>query len=182
VRPDSVVQFENPDAKTWEFKPADRSNLSIFAELGQLAMITKTPRHYFPQDTGLSNISADTIRADEGALMSQVSGYHATLGDGWEEVARLLGQTLHDAVDLSPSAQVVWLDRESRSLAERADAAVKVKDVFPWQVVAERALGAGQDEIARWEAMRSSEGLGALVAAAQAPTPMPGVPVANGAG
>jgi hypothetical protein len=44
-RPDSVVQFENPDAKVIQLEAADRKNLSIFAELDQLAMITKTPKH-----------------------------------------------------------------------------------------------------------------------------------------
>jgi len=49
-------------------------------------------------------------------------------------------------------------------MAERADAAVKLKEILPWQALAEKVLGASQNEISRWEAQRAGDGLTALVA------------------
>lgn len=156
---DSVFQFENPNAKLVEYSAADRKNLSIYGELDQLSTVTQTPRHYFPLEQGMSNISADAIRASEGALTSRVIGHKASLGEGWEEVERLAGKMLKDPVSLSERAQLVWKDHESRSMAERADAAVKVKDILPWTAIAERYLNFSQDDIARWE----SEGAGKVI-------------------
>ena len=48
VGSDQIVQLENPDSKIDQYPAADRSNLSIFPELDQLAALTKTPVTYFP--------------------------------------------------------------------------------------------------------------------------------------
>lgn len=174
---DSVFQLENPEAKLAEFKAADRGNLSVFAELDHLATITKTPRHYFPMEHGMSNLSADAIRASEGGLHAKVPSHKGSLGEGWEEVLRLGGMMLDDPVRLSPRAELLWVDHESRSLAERADAAAKLKDILPWQALAERVLNATQEEISRWESMRSSDAFSQLVAAAaRQPTTAPAEP------
>lgn len=186
-RPDSVVQFENPEAKLVEFKAADRSNLSVFAELTELAASTSTPRHYLPMEGGISNVSEPTIRAFEGGMHATVNASHKpSLGEGWEEVMRLGGMMLPDSVELSPRASTIWADHESRSLGERADAAVKLAQAgMPWQAVAEYALNLSQDAITRFEAMQSSGALGALLLEAQTPVVAPpGAPVAasNGTG
>jgi hypothetical protein len=163
-------QLENAQAQIAEYKAADRKNLSVFAELDQLSTITKTPRHYFPMEGGMSNLAADAIRASEGSLHAKVTGHKASLGEGWEEVLRLAGLEAKEPYELSGRAELMWKDHESRSLAERADAASKLKDIFPWQVVAERALNATQEEIARWTAERGAESLTQLVTAAQTPS------------
>jgi hypothetical protein len=166
---DSIFQLEKPEAKLAEYKAADRKNLSIFAELTQLAYITKTPAHYFPMDSGLSNISADAVRALEGGLHAKTAGHKGTLGEGHEEILRVGGLMLPTPVKLSPRAELQWGDHESRSLAERADAAGKLKEILPWQALAETVLNASQGDVARWEAMRSSDALGRLLDAAQQP-------------
>ncbi len=180
-RPDSVVQFENPEAKLVEFKAADRSNLSVFSELTELAAATSTPRHYLPMDGGISNVSEPTIRAFEGGMHATVNASHKpSLGEGWEELLRLGGMMLKAPVALSPRAELSWADHESRSLGERADAALKLSQAgLPWQGVAEMALNLSQDEISRYEAMQSSGALGDLIRTAQTPVPPPAVP-ANG--
>lgn len=152
-RPDSVAQFENPDAKVFQLDAADRSNLSVFAELDQLAAVTKTPRHYFPIGTAISNIAEPTIRAFEGALHAKVTGHKASLGEGWEEVQRLaVGMLGEKDVVLSQRATLDWKDHESRSLAERADAATKLKDILPRAALIEKVLNVTADEAARLDA------------------------------
>lgn len=178
-RPDSFFQLTNPEAKLAEFKSADRGNLSIFDELQQLAVITKTPRHYFPMEGGISNIATETVNAYEGAMHAACTGHKAGLGEGWEEVSRLCGRVL--GVEISQRAEMLWADHESRSLAERADAASKLKDVIPQIAVAELALNATPEQIAGWQSMSAANPLAQLVAAAKQPeTPAP-MPNGNGA-
>lgn len=171
-----LFQLENPDAKIVEYQAADRNNLSIYPELGQLAAITKTPRHYFPLEGKLANLSADAIRADEGGMHAKVHDHKGSLGEGWEDMLRLAGIMFDTPLELSPRAELLWRDSESRSLAERASAAAQLKDILPWQALAEDVLGATQDEIARWEAQRSSDALTTLISAAATPVP-DGAPV-----
>lgn len=182
VHADSVFQLEDPAAKLAEFAAADRKNLAVFPELDQLATITKTPRHYFPMDSGMSNLSADAIRASEGGLVAKVPTHKDSLGEGWEEVLRLAGLMLDEPVELSARAEIQWSDHETRSLAERADAATKLKDILPWQALAKKVLNASDDEISRWEAQRSSDALSQLVNELRQPTPAAPAPVPVGAG
>lgn len=172
-RPDSVFQFEDPQAKIAEFQAADRRNLSVFSELTELAAATSTPRHYLPMEGAISNVSEPTIRAFEGGMHATINGSHKpSLGEGWEEVMRLCGLMLENPVELSPRASLVWADHESRSLGERADAALKLQQAgLPWQAVADLALNLGQDEINRYTAMQSSNALAQLLAEAQKPAP-----------
>lgn len=179
LHPDSIFQLENPAAKLAEFQAADRRNLSVFAELDQLAVITKTPRHYFPLEQGMSNLSAEAIMASEGSMHAAVTGHKSTLGEGWEEVNRLCGMVLD--VEISPQAEMVWMDHQSRSLAERADAASKLKDILPPLAIAELVLNATQDQINRWNAQSATSPLLQLMAAAGS-TQTSLVPSANGAG
>lgn len=178
---DEVAQFESPDAKLATFPAADRGNLSVLEELAQLAMITKTPRHYFPTPGGFSNLSADAIRADEGGLNAKVVAHKATLGEGWEEVLRVSGMALPDPVYLSPRARLQWQDHEARSMAERADAAVKLKDLLPRQILWERYLNASLDDVALWESMQASDTIATLMRAAVQPVTQPAPSAGNGA-
>ena len=180
-----VAQFENPDAKLAEYKAADRSQLSIYNELAELASATSTPRHYFPVSGAIANVSAETIRAFEGPLHAAVNGSHKpSLGEGWEEVLRLGGRMLPDPVELSPRAALAWADHESRSLAERADAFSKLAaSGLPWQASAEIALSLGQDPIRRYEAEQAGSALAQLITTARQPQEIPVAAVAtNGNG
>lgn len=170
-RPDSVAQFENPEAHIFEFKAADRKNLNVFDELTELAASTSTPRHYLPMSGGISNVSEPTIRAFEGGMHATVNASHKpSLGEGWEEVMRLGGMMLPEPVVLGPRAATTWADHESRSLGERADAALKLAQAgMPWQGVADMALNLSQDKITGYEAMASSGVLGDLMREAQTP-------------
>lgn len=178
---DQVVQLENPEAKLADFSAADRSNLSVYAELDQLASITATPRHYLPLAQGMTNLSADAIRASEGSLIAKIPDHKASLGEGWEDVLRLSGLMLDEPVELSQRAELQWSDHETRSLAERADAAVKLKDILPQSAIIEYVLNATADQMARWRSERAGDAISTLLAAASQPTPTPApVPALNG--
>lgn len=161
---DSLVQIENPDGKLMQLPEANLENYgtTIDRYVEQLAALTKTPAHYLLGK--LVNVSADAIRAAEAGLVSKVRRHHRSLGESWEDVARLLltadGQSIPDS---AVSAEVVWKDPESRSMAERADAASKLSPILPWQAIAGKVLGASPQEIAEWEAAKASDGLTAAL-------------------
>lgn len=172
---DSVGQFENPATKLEQFDAADRSLLSIGAELDQLAAVTKTPRHYFPIGTSITNIAEPTIRAFEGGLIAKVHGHAATVGEGWEELLRVSGLMLPEPVELSSRAELQWGDFESRSLAERGDAASKLATILPKQAIIEKVLNVAPDVAAKYAAQGA---IADLMAAARQPVPNGnGVPV-----
>lgn len=160
---DSIVQLENADAKLMQLPEASIDNYSPEMDIKHLAALTKTPAHYLLGE--MVNLSADAIRAAEAALVAKARRHARALGESWEEVIRL-GFRVMDAQDSrgqDQSAQIIWADPESRSLAERADAALKLKDLLPWQPVAEKVLGATPQEIQRWQDYRNADGLSALM-------------------
>lgn len=175
-----AVQFEDPQVKLAQYDAADRNQLSIYDELAQLASATSTPRHYFPVQGAIANVSAETIRAFEGPLHAAVNGSHKpSLGEGWEDVLRLGGMMLPEKVLLSRRASLEWADHESRSLAERADAFSKLSaSGLPWQASAEIALKLGQDAIRKYESEMAGSALATLIAAAKTPAQTNGLPVA----
>lgn len=173
VHADSLAQLENPEAQIDSYQAADRQNLSVFRELTELAAATSTPRHYLPMDGAIANVSEPTIRAFEGGMHATINASHKpSLGEGWEEVLRLAGLMLPQPVELSPRASLQWADHESRSLAERADAALKLSQAgLPWQGVADMALNLGMDQIRRYEADQAGSALAQLMSAAQTAPP-----------
>jgi hypothetical protein len=178
-----LFQIENPQAQLAEYKAADRKNLSIYAELDQFSTVTGTPRHYLPMEQGMTNLSADAIRASEGALVAKIPTHKASLGEGYEEVLRLAGMMLDDPVILPQSAELQWTDHETRSLAERADAAVKLKDILPQTAIIEMVLNATAEQMARWQSERAGDVLSQLLTSAATPVPAPApAPILNGGG
>lgn len=124
--------------------------------------------------------SADAIRADEGGLNAKVVAHKGSLGEGHEETLRVCGLALPDPVYLSQRATLLWQDHEARSMAERADAAVKLKDILPRAVLWERYLNASLDDVQRWESLMAGDVLGQLLAEARAPVQAPELAASNG--
>lgn len=162
---DVIAQLENPNAKIVQIDAADVKSFgeAIDHDVETLAGITQTPAYYL-RSVPIQNVSADAIRASDAPLNARVADHKPNLDDSWEEVLRTGGLVLADPVVVSQRAELVWVNRESRSLAERADAATKLATVMPWQAVAEIAFDATQDQISRWEAMRQADTLGGLLA------------------
>lgn len=170
----SVVQLENPNAKLIQLPEANIDNYSPEMDIKHLAALTKTPAHYLLGE--MVNLSADAIRAAEAALIAKARRHMRSLGESWEDVTRLALKVKNpdDVRASDQQAQIIWKDPESRSLAERADAATKLASInMPWQTIASMVLGMTPQEIARADADRGSDVLSALL------TPAPPV-VANG--
>lgn len=155
---DVIAQFENPQVKLEEFKAADLKSFgeAIDHDREALAGVTQTPAYYL-RSVPLANVAESTIRASNIPLDARVANHQPFAAEGVEEVLRVA--LLMKGERLPQSASIQWINSESYSLSEKADAATKLKDVLPWQVICSDVLDMSQEEINRVEQMRSADAL-----------------------
>ena len=91
----------------------------------QISAVSGLPEHMLGVG-GDNPTSADSIRASESALTAKAEARQATFGKAWEDVARLI-VAIRDSVDpASVDVRVKWADPSTRSVAQEADAIVKL--------------------------------------------------------
>lgn len=131
--------------------------------LGQIMAVSALPAHYVGM---LSNqpASADALRAAEASLSARAEARQASFGRAWEQVARLMLAVESGADPLALDVAVSWADPTTRSIAQEADAVVKLHaaGIIPATYALAR-LGYRDDEV---EAIRAARQLEALDAAA----------------
>jgi hypothetical protein len=152
---------ENPDAKFGQLNAADLNGYESATRvlLGQVMAVSALPAHYVGVFTD-NPASADALRASEASLTARAEARQAGFGRGWEDVARLIvavrDGTDPDAVDV----RVRWADAATRSVAQEADAIVKLHGagLLPASVALAR-LGYAEDEVAEIRDARRAEAL-----------------------
>lgn len=143
-----------------------QSTLRIITALAQVAP------HTLLISDGISNLSAEALAALEAAQQRKVGELKTTLGEAGEQMLRLTSLAAGDDAGWKDrSAEVVWRDTESRSLAQLADALGKMVQMLaiPPQAVWE-LLPISDETRQRWAKMADAED------AKDAETPQPGVP------
>lgn len=118
---------EAADARFGQLDGADLQGFknAIDVWLGQIMAVSALPSHFIGI-TANQPASADALRASEASLTARAEARQLTFGRSWEQVARLV-VAVRDGVDPSTvTARVVWADASTRSLAQEADAAVKL--------------------------------------------------------
>ena len=141
---------EADQAKFGQLPSADLAGYeaSVRVLLGQIMAVSTLPAHY----VGIlinQPASADALRAAEASLTARAEARQATFGRAWEQVGRLM-VAVRDGVDPEQvEVRVQWADASTRSVAQEADAVVKL---FMSDLVsapfALRKLGYTEDEIA----------------------------------
>lgn len=152
---------EAPEAKFGQLAAADLSGYeaSVRIFLGQIMAVSTLPAHYVGVFTD-NPASADAVRASEASLIARAEARQETFGRAWEKVAKLmiavLDQVPPSVVD---NVMVFWSEAGTRSMAQEADAAVKLFEVglLP-RAFTLRKLGYSEDDILEIEAeIRYSE-------------------------
>jgi hypothetical protein len=140
---------EEKDAKFGQLSGAslDGYEASVKIWLGQIQAVSALPGHLIGIMVD-SPTSADALRASESSLTARAEQKAQTFGKSWEQVARLI-VAVRDGVDPSTvSVRVVWADASTRSIAQEADAAVKLFSAGVLSRVATlKRLGLNDDEI-----------------------------------
>lgn len=152
------------EAAESKFGQLEAADLRGYAEavnvlLGQIMACSALPAHYIGQ---LSDqpASADALRAAEASLTARAEARQQQFGRSWEDVARLM-VAVRDGVDpLQVDVRVKWADASTRSIAQEADAVVKLYSagLLPASYALQR-LGYGDDEITEIRAARRAEAL-----------------------
>lgn len=152
---------ENDQAKFGQLNAADLGGYeaAVRVILGQIMAVSTLPAHYVGVFTD-NPASADALRAAEASLTARAEARQATFGRAWEQVARLM-VAVRDGVDpATVDVRVQWADAATRSVAQEADAVVKLHQagLLPASY-ALRKLGYGDDEIAEIRTARRAEAL-----------------------
>lgn len=119
---------ENNEAKFGQLNAADLSGYeaSVRVILGQIMAVSTLPAHYVGVFTD-NPASADALRAAEASLTARAEARQQTFGRAWEQVARLM-IAVRDGRDpnLIDDVRVHWANAATRSVAQEADAVVKL--------------------------------------------------------
>ena len=119
---------ENTDAKFGQLQAADLGGYeaSVRVILGQIMAVSTLPAHYVGVFTD-NPASADALRAAEASLTARAEDRQATFGRSWEQVARLMvAVTSGRDPNMIDGIRVQWADAATRSVAQEADAVVKL--------------------------------------------------------
>lgn len=146
-----LLVVEEEGARAQEFGQTDLGNfvkvIDLFVQ--HVAAITRTPPHYLVGQ--VVNVSGDALTAAETGLVAKTRGKSKPFGQGWEDTVRLALKAMGNPRAEANVVETVWGDMESRSLAEVADATLKLKEIGVPRAALWERVGASQAEIARWE-------------------------------
>jgi hypothetical protein len=161
---DRAMVSEDPDTKFGQLDPADLAGYeaAVRVLLGQIMAVSALPAHYVGVFTD-NPASADALRASEASLTARAEARQATFGRSWEDVARLMVAVRQGVDPAGVDVRVQWADAATRSVAQEADAIVKLHGagLLPASVALAR-LGYSSDEIAEIRTARRTEALDAF--------------------
>jgi len=156
-----AMTSEDPAAKFGQLPSADMSayESSVKVLLGQIMAVSALPSHYIGISTA-NPASADALRASEASLTARAEARQATFGRSWEQVARLIVAVRNGSDPEAVQVRVTWADAATRSVAQEADAVVKLfgAGLLPASYALKR-LGYDADEITEIRAARRTEAL-----------------------
>lgn len=151
---------ENNEAKFGQLNAADLAGYeaSVRVLLSQIMAVSTLPSHYLGVLAD-QPASADALRASEASLTARAEARQATFGRAWEQVARLM-IAVRDGRDpnLIDDIRVQWADAATRSVAQEADAVVKLyaAGLLPTSYALSK-LGYSDDEIAEIRTARAQD-------------------------
>lgn len=179
-RPGPDALWELPEGvDIWESSPGDIQQILSAAkdDLRDLSAVTRTPMSVLSPDS--ANQSAEGAALMREGLVFKVDDRIGRVTPSWDE---LVGLGLE--LDGQPvQVQTQWAPAERQSLAEKADAAVKLATTMPWRRLMSDVLGYPADEVDRMESERAADALTALLTApAPIPAAVPPADTTNGNG
>lgn len=151
------VPGENAKIAEWKVATLDGYGMAIEKAVEHVAAQTRTPPHYLIGK--VANLSADALTAAETGLVTKAQERITYFSPPMRRTNRLvcLAQDNRAKADACRSGTIIWRDIQFRSLAQKADAYGKLKDIgFPFAWIAERWED-DPEEVARIISMRRTE-------------------------
>ncbi len=154
-----MMTNEDPAGKFGSLPAADLAayEAAVRVILGQIMAVSALPAHYVGV-FGNNPASADGNRSAEASLAARAESRQATFGRAWEQVGRLIVAVENGTDPAAVDVGVTWADPTTRSIAQEADAVVKlhVAGILPTSFALAR-LGYTEDEIATIRAARRAD-------------------------
>ncbi|HET7386136.1 MAG TPA: phage portal protein [Nocardioidaceae bacterium] len=161
---DRAMISENPEAKFGQLGAADLAGYenAVGVVMRQISAVSGLPEHMLGIG-GDNPTSADAIRASEAALTARAEARQRSFGRAWEQVARLMVAVRDEVDPAAVDVRVSWADPATRSVAQEADAAVKLVQagILPVSAALTK-LGYTADEIAHLRGQRRAEAVDTL--------------------
>lgn len=156
---DRVLWVPGENAKLGEWSPAALTPFTEVIEraVEHLAAQTRTPPHYLIGK--LANMSAEALTAAETGLVSKTGERVTYFSSAVRETFRLVALAQGDEAKAKAiqSGTVEWADIQFRSLAQKVDALVKMRQIgFPLEWIAEQ-YGLEPHEVTRVMALIERE-------------------------
>lgn len=153
------------DASVGQWDSADLSAFSevITQSVQHLAAQTKVPLQYVIGE--LTNINSETLIASETGLVQKCEEFKIHASMSMRLVFQLIAQAQgkKDLADQMRSAEILWRDSQTRTMAQASDAAVKDRAVgFPFSWVAANRYGLAPDQVEKVMALREEEAIDLL--------------------
>lgn len=152
---------ESPDMKFGQLPASDLGSYdtAIRTIISQIMAVSSLPGHY----TGIvanQPPNADGLRAAEASLTARCEQRQHTFGRSWEKVAALAHGIRSNTDPLAADITVQWADPATRSVAQEADAVVKLYQAGLLPVSTALAkLGYSDTEVTQIRAARRTEAL-----------------------
>lgn len=157
-----MLTSEAPESKFGQLPAADLAAYenAVRVLLGQIMAVSALPAHYIGALSQGNPSSAESLRAAEAALAARAEARQSTFGRSWEAVARLMTAVETGTDPASADVAVTWADPTTRSVAQEADAVVKLftAGLLPASHALAR-LGYSDDEIGSIRTARRAEAL-----------------------
>lgn len=161
---DRAMISENAEAKFGQLEGAnlDGYQSAVDVLLGQIMAVSALPAHYIGQLSD-TPASADALRAAEASLTARAEARQAAFGRSWEDVARLIVGVRDGRDPQMVDVRVTWADAATRSIAQEADAVVKLfqAGLLPASYALKR-LGYSDTEVAEIAAARRGDQLDSM--------------------
>lgn len=156
---DRMLISEATEAKFGSLPAADLASYEAAVKviLGQIMAISALPAHYLGSLTGQTP-GADGLRAAEAALTARAEAKQGLFGRSVEQVGRLMEAIRTEKAVEDIDVKVRWADAATRSIAQEADAVVKLHEagLLPADYALAR-LGYDQPEIDKIRVARAAE-------------------------
>ncbi|MGW5735725.1 MULTISPECIES: phage portal protein [Streptomyces] len=142
VSADPATKFGSiPGGSTKDMQEAEEQAIQ------HLCMVTQTPPTYLLGQ--MANLSADALAAAESAFKRKLSEIQSNFGEAWASVMRLCAFVRGDKTGYEDTDSVVmWADTSNRSLAQAADAGLKLTQMgVPTEIVLRKMPGFSETDI-----------------------------------
>lgn len=166
--PSTLLMAPNSDAKFGQLPAMGTSDLlaSRRQTIEEMMGLADVPPHYLA-GSNLVNLSADALAAAETSFKRFLSTLQDSLGESWESVFRLCAVAAGRGEIEQDESQVEWAEKATRSLAQAADAMVKLMQAgVPLSVALRKIPGFSQADID--EAVKAAEEAARKAEAAEA--------------